>query len=753
LLDGIGDRAGAAALYDEFARRVARDLDVELSAETRNFIKTLRARRASGHHESPPAVAPLPIGAAPVPVPAPAAVTDQAPRRPGKRLLFAGIAGALLVLALAAYIGPRGDPARGAATDAFTVTPFEVPEADSVLGSLGAGMVQLLTIRLAGATGTGVPRVVEGSVTGTARHVTVSASLSPVTGSATAKRAFAEGPADSMPVLADRLAAQLLGMSAGVEEDRLALLNDVSLRAVRLYVAGLAGSRRADPKTAFRRYNEALEIDSSFTLAGLQMCRLVTWAATSQLRERGCRIARRGRNRLSPADRVLLDANPPEWASSAEMFRGLNAALTAYPNLPESWYAIGDAHFRMGLLSGEEGWAERAGEAYRQGWLLDSAAVMRATGEVPVAESVLHMVELAQMRHDTAEVVRLTESLFAVDTTSDVARILMWHRALVTSEYAREAFWSGIGGASQKVTMFILLFMHWTGIGSSDRDKAVAADFVRLRSHDPGFASFAFTIEALNAGRPGDIPVEGPSRGYAANKVHRARIRQALSWDGDTVLALESARLLGRSIATPASGEGARQRLFDICTVGEWQAARGDYAGAAQAISRLRQARIDSTVPEPAKTVRYVSFCATLIDAMRASGLRLPDAREKLEAADSVAREFVFVICCGERIPDANIQIARLWEREGDTRAALRAIERRSDPFRWAPVYMTTFLREEGRLAALSGDTARAVDAYRRYLAFRNNPQPSLKPGVDSVRSSLARMEGAWTGTALSVAR
>ena len=39
LLDGMGDRAGAAALYDDFARRVARDLDVELSRETRDLIR------------------------------------------------------------------------------------------------------------------------------------------------------------------------------------------------------------------------------------------------------------------------------------------------------------------------------------------------------------------------------------------------------------------------------------------------------------------------------------------------------------------------------------------------------------------------------------------------------------------------------------------------------------------------------------------------------------------------------------------
>jgi hypothetical protein len=54
---------------------------------------------------------------------------------------------------------------------------------------------------------------------------------------------------------------------------------------------------------------------------------------------------------------------------------------------------------------------------------------------------------------------------------------------------------------------------------------------------------------------------------------------------------------------------------------------------------------------------------------------------------------------------------------------------------------MSTFLREEGRLAAWTGDTARAVEAWRLYLAYRPNPQASLKPGVDSIRAQLAALE------------
>jgi hypothetical protein len=58
------------------------------------------------------------------------------------------------------------------------------------------------------------------------------------------------------------------------------------------------------------------------------------------------------------------------------------------------------------------------------------------------------------------------------------------------------------------------------------------------------------------------------------------------------------------------------------------------------------------------------------------------------------------------------------------------------------PFYLTTFLQEEGRLAALTGDTAGAIRAYQHYLALRPNPEPEVKPEVERVRGELARLVG-----------
>jgi hypothetical protein len=56
-------------------------------------------------------------------------------------------------------------------------------------------------------------------------------------------------------------------------------------------------------------------------------------------------------------------------------------------------------------------------------------------------------------------------------------------------------------------------------------------------------------------------------------------------------------------------------------------------------------------------------------------------------------------------------------------------------------VALSTMHRQEGRLAALSGDTSGAILAYRRYLGLRTDAEPSLAAEVAEVRAALARLE------------
>jgi hypothetical protein len=57
-------------------------------------------------------------------------------------------------------------------------------------------------------------------------------------------------------------------------------------------------------------------------------------------------------------------------------------------------------------------------------------------------------------------------------------------------------------------------------------------------------------------------------------------------------------------------------------------------------------------------------------------------------------------------------------------------------------LYLTTFLREEGRLAARVGDKAGSGRAYRQYLALRAGADPVFRASSDSVRAALVALEG-----------
>jgi hypothetical protein len=90
---------------------------------------------------------------------------------------------------------------------------------------------------------------------------------------------------------------------------------------------------------------------------------------------------------------------------------------------------------------------------------------------------------------------------------------------------------------------------------------------------------------------------------------------------------------------------------------------------------------------------------------------------------------------------EANWTIARLREAQGDISGALAAIRRREN--NWYPAYLWTlpaFLRQEGRLAAMAGDTTGARWAYDRYLTLRIDPDLVFVPQRDSVISERAAL-------------
>ena len=91
--------------------------------------------------------------------------------------------------------------------------------------------------------------------------------------------------------------------------------------------------------------------------------------------------------------------------------------------------------------------------------------------------------------------------------------------------------------------------------------------------------------------------------------------------------------------------------------------------------------------------------------------------------------------------------LARSYEAFGDYDEALAVIRRRPRFFYMWAEYSPGFFKEEGRLAALAGDTVGAIDAYQKYLNLRTDPHPgSMQEQVDEVRHALAELVGEPSG-------
>jgi hypothetical protein len=222
----------------------------------------------------------------------------------------------------------------------------------------------------------------------------------------------------------------------------------------------------------------------------------------------------------------------------------------------------------------------------------------------------------------------------------------------------------------------------------------------------------------------------------------------------------QAGRELARLLARPASaGSDARAvGQTDLCVVTLWRLSHGELDGADRAITRLRS-RAPGDSPASLTTA---TVCAMLLEAklMAASGAAgAADALDRLDTlmrsgpggsrngppvaftlSPAYVRSIVGISPVGFE-DFANLEVARLRERQGDLEAALAAVRRRPYAYHLTD-YLAAHLREEGHLAAMTGDRAGAVRAYRHYLALRSDPEPALRPAVDTVRAELAKLVG-----------
>lgn len=126
-LDHAGDRAGALAAYEEFARRMSAEFDAKPAAETQALIAAVRTREAP---RGAPALAPTPAASR-----AGAGIPEPAPRG-GRRRWAVALVGTIVVAATLGVMRWRRDAA--AAVRCAYANPMAAPPAGSGTASAAA---------------------------------------------------------------------------------------------------------------------------------------------------------------------------------------------------------------------------------------------------------------------------------------------------------------------------------------------------------------------------------------------------------------------------------------------------------------------------------------------------------------------------------------------------------------------------------------------------------------------------------------
>ncbi|MFI5311212.1 MAG: protein kinase, partial [Gemmatimonadales bacterium] len=712
-------------------------------------------------------------GEAPTPV-----STDALPARPDSvsatpirraRNVAVGTLAALAVLAAAWFVARRTTTF---ASDAnrIVVAPFRVAGDDSASAYLAEGPAVLLAQMLDGAGGgpsavdprmaittwnrvsrsrpgaSDVPRdvarevragrVLLGNVLLASGRLTLTASIVDPERGVSHSLAPVSGSPDSLPALLDGLLRQVLVQHAGAPERTVGEFTTQSLAALRAYLDGFVAYRRARSAEAIRSFNLALDLDSTFARAALDLATATgtllrqsvcvsgecSWIATMPgIRDvgarvdnlsfdRGVRLAWRYSAKLGPRDLPLLEAlraNDDSFPSDAKAtLAGLKRAAQKAPDRADTRFLVGLILLTQGRALGYSDALAQAEGSFSEARRLDS------TDLAPLAR----MVDVAAYQGDTAGLRRLGAQYLARDSTGATADYVWWRVAAGTNNVAMlRRIHARFDSLDVTTLKQIITASQMSGVLLDDADRAT--DLVIGRTTDPAEREGALyfgNVLAVNRGRPqrADSLLRLRAEADAARfNFWRSTTQAAMLNDGLGATGAESAREREQQLARDTLGGVARRgtpiEAFQQ-SYWDWQYGRMNEARALAAWVRRRNG------PERADVITRLADVAEMLVA---TSLRAPEAAALRAAVDSESRHG----CC--KAPHSmNLALASAYEIAGDDRAALAALRRG----KWdGPAYLAAYLLREGRLASRLGDRADAIRAYEHYLVLRSQPEAS----------------------------
>jgi protein kinase-like protein len=559
----------------------------------------------------------------------------------------------------------------------------------------------------------GAGRLLRGTLVATDTSLLLTGEVVAVPGGAVrAPSTSVEGRRSEWPTLVDQLAWRLLAQDQGVSASRLPQLARYKPRAIQ---ALLAGNQTIDLQKGNDLYRAAFAADSTMVAAALAVYANMERDEDSAY----VRFAWQHQDQLTPIQRAYLlplagwrfGATRTE-AERLAQYRALAEAV------PEShfWADLGYDLAQYGPIASVPNWQGAARQA------LETAVRVNPKN----GWAWWHLLELAFLGEDTALVRQRLERFAATAPDGFLAAQvprLRWRFALLRGDSAEAE--RLLAALPDSGALPYAAAAAGGGLATADRVMETAAG-EHLLSRDRG--TYSRWRGYYRQWQRGVARSSQPPIARAAWLV-----RDALFLDGpaDSAVAAD-ALLLARA------AEGA-QRAQARCWSGLWLVAHGDTTGAQRAVRQLGH-QIERSY-NSAACVGLITLFLTEADHgdVRAALLHLDSiVRPAPLPAAALARPFPPL----EEV--ANLTLARLLAHYGDAAGALAASRRRIYLRSHEGIYQSLpeFLREEGRLAALTGDRPGATRAYTRYLILRENPDFGPWRAVrDSVRRELAQLE------------
>ncbi|MFQ5678025.1 MAG: BTAD domain-containing putative transcriptional regulator [Gemmatimonadota bacterium] len=227
--------------------------------------------------------------------------------------------------------------------------------------------------------------------------------------------------------LADRLAAQLLGLRSVTQVARRATRATENLNALKEFLRGEEALRAGRYEEAVREYQEAVREDSAFALAHYRLSSAAYAGGRSGIPVPAARAALRHADRLSRDDSLLVAAWRYHLAgvvdSAEEYYR---EAVTLRPSHAEAWEQLGELRFHWGPSLGHASLEAR--EALERAVALEPSRV----------EPIVHLARLAARERNVAELDSLTLLAHAYRATGRWALELEALRAFLSGDLARQ---------------------------------------------------------------------------------------------------------------------------------------------------------------------------------------------------------------------------------------------------------------------------------------------------------------------------